>query len=196
MFVNWHFRAAEGSLHWTQRWCRVHGLALHFPFSDDDLCDFELQLPRDSISTEKEDLRRLAEQFMPRDMAWWPKLPQTVPISRWFRGPLQSFLRDRLSPALIARSGLFDNKVVQQAIDAHVRGRADHGWKLWALLTVVAWQELVASRDLAVAESPVCKSGCRLAVAFDPSGWVPGRRYRLRLACRLTGSASVSHPTT
>lgn len=38
-------------------------------------------------------------------------------------------------------NGLFNAKVVQRLLKEHLRGDFDHEWKLWAILSVVAWDE-------------------------------------------------------
>jgi hypothetical protein len=145
-FIGLHCRASEASMHWNHWWSRAHGLTVRFPYVDDDLIDYQLQLPRDS--SDKEDIRRFAEQFMPRNMAYYPKTSQTVPITYWFRGALKDFLHDRLSPDRIEESGIFSTQVVQNAVRTHISGKNDHGWKLWAILSVITWQELANRRDL------------------------------------------------
>jgi asparagine synthase (glutamine-hydrolysing) len=79
---------------------------------------------------------------MPRELAYTPKIPQSVPIREWLRGPLQEFLRDNLSAEHIKAQGLFDEKVIQHLIVAHARGVVHHAWGLWAILTVMRWEEL------------------------------------------------------
>ena len=145
-FAHRHFRNAEGILQWNHWWGRAHGLAIRFPFFDNDLLDFVMRLPRES--PDKGDVRRLAADYMPREMAYSPKIYQTVPIKNWFRGPLREFLCDHLAPDRLKRFGLFDSDVVQACVKGHLRGKNDNSWKLWAILTVVAWHELVSRGEL------------------------------------------------
>jgi asparagine synthase (glutamine-hydrolysing) len=141
-FVHRQFKNPEGTLYWNHWWGRAHGLTIRFPYFDSDLMDFVMRLPRKS--NDKAEVRELAARLMPRDMAYTRKLPQTVPIRYWFQGPLRDFLCDQLSPARLQNCGLFDTQVVQDCISQHLKGKNDHGWKLWAILTVVVWHDLVS----------------------------------------------------
>lgn len=141
-----HCWTAEASLHWNHWWGRAYGLTMRFPYFDSDWCEFVMRLPRKTPN--KDDFRQLAASLMPHDMAYVPKIYQAVPISYWFRGALKDFLCDQLSSKRIKESGLFNNTVVQECIKQHISGKNDHGWKLWAILTVLVWQDLVSRCEL------------------------------------------------
>jgi asparagine synthase (glutamine-hydrolysing) len=134
------FFDAECIHHWYHAAARAHGLIFRHPFRDNALDRFVIRLPKHDI--DKQEIRRFAVTLMPRELAYTPKIAQSVPIREWLRGPLQEFLRDNLSAESIKAQGLFDEKVVQHLIAEHVRGVAHHGWGLWAILTVMRWQEL------------------------------------------------------
>jgi asparagine synthase (glutamine-hydrolysing) len=144
--VHRQFKNPEGTLYWNHWWGRAHGLTVRFPYFDAELMDFVMRLPRKS--RDKAEVRELAAQLMPRELAYTRKLPQTVPIRYWFQGPLRDFLCDQLSPARLQHCGLFDTQVVQNCISQHLKGKNDHAWKLWAILTVVVWHDLVSRGEL------------------------------------------------
>ena len=81
-------------------------------------------------------------------MAYAPKIPQTIPIRRWLRGPLREFLQDQLAPERVAKQGFFEPREVQRLVKEHLKGGMDHEWKLWALLTVTAWEDLASRGEL------------------------------------------------
>ena len=99
-------------------------------------------------SQNKAEIRQLAATLMPRGLAYAPKVPQTVPIGHWFRGPLKDFLKEQLSSPRIKDSGLFNSTVVQRLLKEHINRENGHEWKLWAILTVLVWQDLVRKRRL------------------------------------------------
>jgi len=61
-----------------------------------------------------------------------------VPLAAWFRSNLRGYLQDMLGPE--ARLYQFlDRTRVTAIIDEHMAERADHGQRLWALLTLELW---------------------------------------------------------
>jgi asparagine synthase (glutamine-hydrolysing) len=70
-----------------------------------------------------------------------PKTGFGVPIDRWFRNELKELLLDYLSPERLRKEGLFDNNLVEKKISEHLAGRANHHYRLWALLMWEMWRE-------------------------------------------------------
>ncbi len=141
-----NLRTAEGLLYWSHWWGRAYGLNMHFPYLDRDFFEYLMRLPRKGRN--KDEIRLLASNLMPDDMAYVPKISQGVPMNSWLRGPLKDFLHDQLSPKRVKESGLFDNTIVPKLIEEHISCKKDNQWKLWAILTVLTWQSLVAKHKL------------------------------------------------
>jgi len=70
-----------------------------------------------------------------------PKMGFGVPIERWFRGELKGLLLDYLSPERLKKEGLFDHGLVEGKIQEHLSGKANHHYRLWALLMWEMWRE-------------------------------------------------------
>jgi asparagine synthase (glutamine-hydrolysing) len=140
-FVHFRFFVAEGAHQWYAACARASGLRFDHPFFDDDVIDLLARLERPEPN--KAEFRRLAETLMPREMAQVPKVPQTVPIRQWFRGPLRGFLCDGLARDRLVRHGLFDPDGVGRMIAQHVRGEINHEWRLWGILAATAWRDAV-----------------------------------------------------
>jgi asparagine synthase (glutamine-hydrolysing) len=64
-----------------------------------------------------------------------------VPVAEWLKGRLRPLARDLLSPARLARHGLFDAAYVARLQDEHERGQANHRKLLWTLLVFELWHE-------------------------------------------------------
>jgi asparagine synthase (glutamine-hydrolysing) len=62
-----------------------------------------------------------------------------VPLGMWFRGPLYR----RVSELLLASDAriydYFHVDPIRRLIDENVKGRADHGKRIWALLMLESW---------------------------------------------------------
>jgi asparagine synthase (glutamine-hydrolysing) len=117
------------------------------PFLERDLFSLAWSLPmgiktRDGVG--KAVLRDLLYRHVPREMVDRPKAGFTVPVGRWLRGPLADWAESLISPAALARTGVFDSAAVRRLWQQHSSGRRDHETALWAVLMYQAWREAVA----------------------------------------------------
>jgi asparagine synthase (glutamine-hydrolysing) len=151
-------------------------LEARVPLLDHKLVEFAAALPPElkvKGLIRKYLLKKVARTLLPTRIIDRKKEGFPTPISIWFRKEARSFLRDTLSPAVVARRGLFDPRYVQQLLDDHDLGRADHGGILWALIHVELWYRLfidsspaVRPSDAAVRESnyaQVASTSCQFA---------------------------------
>jgi asparagine synthase (glutamine-hydrolysing) len=72
-----------------------------------------------------------------------------MPIGRWLKGELRSFMEYQLAPSRIRDH--FEPSVVRKLIDEHIAGQADHRKPLWTILAFQTWLE--AWRSAAVQKS-------------------------------------------
>jgi asparagine synthase (glutamine-hydrolysing) len=63
-----------------------------------------------------------------------PKMGFSVPLARWFRGPLRQRVRDSLLQGPMQDCGLFNSHVIRQLVDEHQSGKRDHATPIWTLL--------------------------------------------------------------
>ncbi|HXV25528.1 MAG TPA: asparagine synthase-related protein [Alphaproteobacteria bacterium] len=131
---------ADSSLQWAAAFARANGLLGRCPYYDRELIDLSYRLPSER---DKRSLRRIAAKYLPRELAYAPKLGQTIPLSTWFQGPLADWLGERLSHERIRRSGLFRPEVVGQLYRSHLVRRGNRGWTLWSVAALVGWQEIL-----------------------------------------------------
>jgi len=132
-------------------------LEARVPLLDHRLVEFAATLPpglKVKGLARKYLLKKVARSLLPATVIDRKKQGFPTPISLWFRKEARSFLRDTLSPAAIAGRGLFNPQYVQQLLDEHDRGRADHGHIFWALIHVELWYRLFIDRPAASTISP------------------------------------------
>jgi asparagine synthase (glutamine-hydrolysing) len=130
----------DAPMFWTSVWGRTYDLVMRHPHYDRDWRDFFYSLPADRPA--KSHFREFAATFLPHEFAYLPKLPQEVPIGDWFRGPLQDFARQRLAPDALP-TNLFRPAMVQRLLAEHIEGRADHAWRIWALISLSSWASML-----------------------------------------------------
>jgi asparagine synthase (glutamine-hydrolysing) len=131
---------SECMLFWNTAWARKFDLELRYPFFDIDLKDYVMHASPGGKG--KQLFRKIAETMMARRNASAPKIPQTIPIGHWFRGPLRDLVFDYLAPARLG--DLFETSTVLAMIEEHLSGRQDHTWRLWSLMSFSAWREEVS----------------------------------------------------
>ncbi len=114
------------------------------PFLDHHLMEFAASLPEHLKlrgMTTKYLLKRVLKKFVPEENLNRAKMGFGVPIGHWFRGRMQSFLRETLLSEKALSRGLFDRDRVRQLIDQHVSGKIGHDHRLWSLLMLELWFE-------------------------------------------------------
>ena len=120
------------------------GLEARVPLLDHRVVEFTSTLP-DSLKYKRGKgkylLRRLLGRYVPEELFERPKMGFGVPIEDWFRGELKEMLLDYLSPERLIKEGLFDHNLVEEKIREHLSGKANHQYRLWALLMWEMWRE-------------------------------------------------------
>ena len=112
------------------------------PFLDHKLMEFAASIPEKMKLrrlTTKVLLKRILKKIVPEENLTRRKMGFGVPIGYWFRGPMQSFLRETLLSEKAARRGLFNTERVRAIVDEHVEQKSDHSHRLWTLLMLELW---------------------------------------------------------
>jgi asparagine synthase (glutamine-hydrolysing) len=116
-------------------------LEARMPLLDFDLVDFALQIPgswRVTADETKRLFRRAIRDIVPQDVLTRPKRGFSIPLGRWFRGPLRHRIEDlqQLRPEL---SEYVDSRATRRLVREHSIGRRDHSLMLWRLLVLDCW---------------------------------------------------------
>lgn len=131
-------------LYKVDRISMAHSLEVRPPFLDPRLVDFAASLPPQFKlrgGTSKYVLRRLMENKLPLAVLRRPKVGFDIPVHEWFRGALRPFLLDTLSQDAVASSGLFCWPTVERMLQEHLEKRANLGYHLWGLMTLLIWMK-------------------------------------------------------
>ena len=112
------------------------------PFLDHHLMEFAASLPERLKlrgMTTKYLLKRILKDLVPQENLTRAKMGFGVPIGHWFRGVMQSFLRETLLSEKAQSRGLFRPDKVRAIVDQHVSGQMNHEHRLWSLLMLELW---------------------------------------------------------
>ena len=124
----------------------AHSLEVREPLMDHELVEWLATLPSSLKMRGREGkylLKKSMEPYLPMDVMYRPKMGFSVPLSRWFRGPLRGRVREALLEGAIAESGWFNRDVIRMLIEQHETGSRDHSTPLWTLLMYDAFMRCV-----------------------------------------------------
>jgi asparagine synthase (glutamine-hydrolysing) len=115
----------------------AHSLEVREPLMDHELVEWVATLPsafKLKGNNGKAFFKKALEPSLPHDVLYRPKMGFSVPLARWFRGPLRERMRSALLQGPMLDSGMFNPSVVQRLVEEHETGRRDHSTPLWTLL--------------------------------------------------------------
>ncbi|TVR83929.1 MAG: amidotransferase 1, exosortase A system-associated [Rhodospirillales bacterium] len=124
----------------------AHGLEVRVPILDHKFVEWGARLPAARRLRGREGkalFKKALEPLIPDSILYRQKMGFAVPLAQWFRGPLRGRLRDLLSGAAVADSGMIDQTFVHQALQEHERGIRDHSSSLWSVLMFASFMERV-----------------------------------------------------
>ncbi len=131
-----------------------HGLEVREPLMDHELVEWAATLPSSlkiSAGEGKHVFKKALEPRLPHDVLYRPKMGFSVPLARWFRGPLRRRLRESLLGGAMADTGWFDVRLMGRLVEQHESGVHDHSRALWTLLMFDAFLRNVAGAGSAPA---------------------------------------------
>ena len=144
--ANFHSYLHDDLLVKADRMSMANSLEARAPFLDRDLMEYVAALPdhyKLDGRTTKAILREAFADLVPAQVQQGAKKGFGVPLDAWFRGEL----RDRLSDTVLASSAKLrayvDQAYVQQLVTEHLDRKANHGHRLWTLLTFERWLSLL-----------------------------------------------------
>jgi asparagine synthase (glutamine-hydrolysing) len=123
----------------VDRMAMAHGLEVRSPFLDHHLVEFAARLPAATKAkglSRKRVLKAAVADLLPPDILRRRKRGFGVPLDRWFRTDLASYLDAMIgTPSARVRSHLAAEPL-DRLLTEHREGVANHGHPLWALLTL------------------------------------------------------------
>jgi asparagine synthase (glutamine-hydrolysing) len=143
--ANFHGYLHDDLLVKADRMSMASSLEARAPFLDRALIEYVAALPDDykiQGGTTKAILREAFDDLVPDAVKRSPKKGFGVPLDAWFRGELRDQLHDQLlAPSAHLRDYL-SHDYVRRLVTEHAAGRANHGHRLWTLLTFERWLAL------------------------------------------------------
>ena len=132
------------------------------PLLDHQLVEFMATLPSHMKIRRGElkyILRRIAGDFLPREIVTREKQGFMFPIAYWFRNELYPFVREYLLNSTLVKAGIFREDYLRRLLEEHRQNRFDHHVRLWMLLNVAIWQVMyIEGRSREAVEAEIRES--------------------------------------
>lgn len=132
-------------------------LEVRVPMLDHKFVEFAFRLPRHMKldgAVRKKILKDAFRPLVPEGLLDRPKQGFSVPLSKWFRGPLRDSLRHAVESPDANDLGFLDRSHVRRLYQEHVDGRADHTQALWLTFGLARFAERLAGRRPAAPPAP------------------------------------------
>lgn len=115
------------------------------PLLDHKVVELAFSLPERALINNgvgKWVLRRVLDRYVPGELIERPKVGFSVPLGDWLKGPLRDWAEALLSPQLLIRQGLLDEKQVSFMWQQHLSGQYDRSTYLWNILMFQSWYDV------------------------------------------------------
>lgn len=128
----------------------AHSLESRTPLLDNEMVDLALSIPPD-IKLYQGTLKAIPKEalrpFLPQSLYKLPKRGFPTPLAAWLRGPLRSWLCDRLDPSNSPLSQLIDPKHLQQETQGFLNSPTRHfrpldeidAHRMWMFIALDSW---------------------------------------------------------
>jgi asparagine synthase (glutamine-hydrolysing) len=127
------------------RMTMAHGLEARSPFLDHRLAEYTATLPT-CLKVRGRQRRylqmRLAERYLPREVLQKPKQGMSSGLPYMMAGQFRALFKHFLKSAHLVETGYLRRPVIENMLDLHLAGRADHGNRLWLLLNAEVWHRM------------------------------------------------------
>ena len=123
----------------VDRMAMAHALEVRSPFLDRELLEWALRLPRDARvkgMTTKRVLKLAFEDLLPHDILYRRKHGFGIPLDRWFRTDLRSYVEGMLCSTSSRTRSYLKPDALDRLVGEHQRGAINRGDSLWTLLTL------------------------------------------------------------
>lgn len=140
---------AGGILTKVDRASMAASLEVRAPLLDHKLAEWALNLtPSLKLKgrTGKFILKRALEPYVSEQILYRPKQGFSMPLAKWFRGPLSDKIRSSVLSERMKDSGLFSEQNMTTLLDEHQSGLRDHSTALWQLMMFDSFLKLGSAR--------------------------------------------------
>jgi asparagine synthase (glutamine-hydrolysing) len=130
------------NLTYTDRASMAASVEVRVPFIDKKVVETAMKIDgtlKYKNGQSKYVLKKMAENYLPKDIIYRPKASFGVPIRSWISTDLKPMVDDLLSKEKIEKRGFFNYSYVKQLIDNDRAGVEDNAYRIYQLLILELW---------------------------------------------------------
>ena len=112
------------------------------PFLDHKLVEFTMRIPmamKLKGGMSKFIGKKLAEDFLPKDLVYRKKMGFAAPMGAWLRGDFGKRVEAEMMASKLLASPIFDLRRIRELMRLHREGRQDNSTQIWTLYNLVCW---------------------------------------------------------
>jgi asparagine synthase (glutamine-hydrolysing) len=135
----------EDILACTDRMSMCNSLEVRAPFVDHRFIEYSATIPPElkiRWFQKKHLLRKGVAKLLPPEVLSHRKQGFVGPMTRWLQTDLKALTLDKLSPASLAKHGMFDQKAIETILTEHYSRREINDTLIWSLLIFQTWFDL------------------------------------------------------
>lgn len=132
------------------RMAMANSLEVRSPYLDYRMAEFAFSIPgvmKLEGGVTKAILKKAVQPLLSTALTYRKKQMFTVPVGEWFRQALAGYCRDMLLDGRLEAREIVDVGIVNQMLNAHIAGTANHTRQLRALISLEIWLRLFIDRD-------------------------------------------------
>jgi len=140
---------ADDILTKVDRMSMATSLETRAPFLDVGVMELAFSMPSHLKMRDRERkfiLKRALRGILPDCILQRKKEGFSIPMKQWLKRDLAPLMEDLLSPARVARRGLFDPAAVSRLVREHQIGRENHAHTLFPLMVFERWAQAFLDR--------------------------------------------------
>ena len=126
----------------VDRAAMASSLETRVPFLNHKLIEYVCKIPQ-SLKLRngqgKWILKKILNQYVPKNLTERPKMGFEVPIDAWLRGPLRDWAESLLNEKKLQQEGYFNPKLIRDKWTEHLSGNRNWQSELWDILMFQAW---------------------------------------------------------
>lgn len=161
--VDFRFQLCDEFLLMTDRLSMAHGVEARVPLLDRRLVESVYRIPPDqrtTANTLKALFKRAVGDLIPAEVLEAPKKGFVMPLGLWLRGELRPLVEHLLAPQRLKSQGIIRPEFYASTALPHLEARADHTYRVWAVLMLQLWISLFVERRLSAAPTGDWKDLC------------------------------------
>lgn len=129
----------------VDRAAMASSLETRAPFLDHKLIEYVSKIPHSlkfKNNQGKWILKKILQQYVPKNLTDRPKMGFGIPLDSWLRGPLRDWAENLLNEKKLQQDGYFNPKLIRDKWKEHLSGKKNWQNQLWNVLMFQAWIDL------------------------------------------------------